>query len=606
MIMANGNILPNWSFKRKLPEPFEDYTDDPVFKNVYSKHCIQPQKRSTLHAATLRAILAYLELESPTSGKPPEELGAIGSQGNNFTIAEYPSKTGELHVAVYNRTNGKFTVGCYQMPPDPESTPEKYMLKEDDKSGAALIFALIPTAMADDEFNEHYQKLKEDRDNGYPNMDETAETAAILCDNLYRRIRYGTSLTVGGIQNDTPTNGSIPQLKAFTVQKGTYSPTDVILGTFQVIKPGTSTRKVMASVSKKDFVGKYILSESRTLTPQEELTVPQLPDWYIIPAEIKRICEHAKLTTNTVSPMRNFLLRGPAGTGKTEGAKAIASGLHLPYRCITCSANTEIFDLLGQILPDVDGKLSVLQSEYPTFQDIMMDPATAYQKLTGTYDETVDEDTVYQKLVDTIFDEMHDHYAKQDSHQKFKYVDTPLVEAIRYGYLVELQEPTVIANPGVLVGLNSLLDRCNSVFLPNGEVISRHPDTTIVVTTNNDYAGCKQMNQSVISRMNLVIDLDEPDEDTLVKRVLGITGCTDKKTVTTMAKIVKAVSEYCRENLITDGCCGVRELISWVQSFMVCGDIREAAHYTILSSVSADAESRQEVENGCLDSILAA
>lgn len=45
-------------------------------------------------------------------------------------------------------------------------------------------------------------------------------------------------------------------------------------------------------------------------------------------------------------------------------------------------------------------------------------------------------------------------------------------------------------------------------------------------------------------------DPDEPDEDTLVKRVLGITGCSDKKTVTTMAKIIKAVSEYCRENLI--------------------------------------------------------
>ncbi len=99
--------------------------------------------------------------------------------------------------------------------------------------------------------------------------------------------------------------------------------------------------------------------------------------------------------------------------------------------------------------------------------------------------------------------------------------------------------------------------------MPNGEVIKRHPDTTIVVTTNNDYAGCKQMNQSVISRMNLVIDLEEPDEETLVQRVLGITGCTDKKTVRTMAQIIKAVSEYCSENLITDGCCGVRELISW-------------------------------------------
>lgn len=604
--MAIGNMIPNWSFKRTLPKPFEDYTDDCVRTDVYSKYCTQPRKRSTLHAATLRAILSYMELESPDGTKAPEELGAVGSQGNNFTIAEYPSRTGNLHVVIYNRGNGKFIAGSYPSPIDAESEPEKYMLKEDGNSGAALIFALLPTIMADDEFNEQYQTLKKLRDDGYTDMEEAVKTAAVLCDNIYRRIRYAKELPTGGIPNDTPNNGSIQKVTPFAVQKGTYAPTTTILGTFQVIKSAAAFKAVTAAIAQADFVGKYILSESRTLTPQEELTVPKLESWYIIPPEIKRICEHAKLTTDTVSPMRNFLLRGPAGTGKTEGAKAIAAGLHLPYRCITCSANTETFDLLGQILPDVDGKLSALQSEYPTFQDIMMDPATAYQKMTGTYDESVTEDAVYQKLIDTIFDEMHEHYKNQSSHQKFKYVDTPLVEAIRYGYLIELQEPTVIANPGVLVGLNSLLDRCNSVFLPNGEVINRHPDTTIVVTTNNDYAGCRQMNQSVISRMNLVIDLEDPDEETLVQRVLGITGCSDKKTVRTMAKIVKAVSEYCRENLITDGCCGVRELVSWVQSYMVCGDIREAAHYTVLSSVSADAESRMEVETGCLDSILAA
>ena len=124
------------------------------------------------------------------------------------------------------------------------------------------------------------------------------------------------------------------------------------------------------------------------------------------------------------------------------------------------------------------------------------------------------------------------------------------------------------------MGLNSLLDRCNSVFLPNGETVQRHPDMVIVVTTNNDYAGCKPLNQSVLSRMSMLIDLIEPDEETLVERVLGITGCKEKKTVQTMARIVHSISEYCRENLITDGCCGVRELISWVQSYMVCGDIR--------------------------------
>lgn len=603
--MPNGKLINNWSFKRKLPEPFEDYTDNAVFKSVYSKYCTQPQKHSTLHAATLRAILAYMELDSPTSTSNPEDLGAIGSQGNNYTIAEYPSKTGDLHVVIYNRITGKFIAGIYKNPVDIEASPEQYILKEDKNSGAALLFALIPTLIQDEECNDCYQELKKYRDDGYPDKQEAAITAAILCDNIYRRIRYGTSLSSGGVPNDTPTNGTIPLLKSYAVQQGTYAPTNTILGTFQVLKSTSSVTKSTGSIAREDFIGKYRLSESRILTPEEELTVPVLESWYIIPPEIKRICEHAKLTTDTSSPMRNFLLRGPAGTGKTEGAKAIAAGLHLPYRCITCSANTEIFDLLGQILPDVTKKISSTKGEYPSFQDILLDPATAYQKLTGTYNEEVTEDDVYQKLIDTIFNETNKQFKSQSSQQSFKYVDTPLVEAIRYGYLIELQEPTVIANPGVLVGLNSLLDRCNNVFLPNGEIIKRHPDTTIVVTTNNDYAGCKQMNQSVISRMNLVIDLEEPDEDTLVQRVLSLTGCKEKKVVRTMAQIIKSISEYCKENLITDGCCGVRELISWVQSYMICEDIREAARYTILSSVSSDMESRIEVETSCLDSILA-
>lgn len=601
--MASGKLMEGWTFQRTLPEPFKDYSDDAVFKNIASKYCTQPQKRSTLHAATLQAVLTYLELEESMSGKPAEELGAIGSQTNTYTLAEYPSRTGELHVVVYNPANGKFTAGKYTTPPDTENSPGKYVFKDSQNTGAALLFALMPTLLSDEEFNEKYQQLKEDRAAGYPDMDETVKTAAVLCDNAYRRIRYSDALPTGGIRTDIAPNGVIPLLKPLALQTGAYAPTEIIHGAFQVLKPGNIKKKVEV-IAKADFTGQYILSPGRVLTPEEELTVPVLPDWYIIPQEVKRICEHAKITTDTVQPMRNFLLRGPAGTGKTEGAKAIAAGLHLPYRCLTCSANTEVFDLLGQILPDVDGKRTALERQYPSFQDIMLDPAGAYEKLTGTYDENVSEDAVYKQLIDTIFDEMHEYYASKTSQQHFRYVDTPLVEAIRNGYALELQEPTVIVNPGVLVGLNSLLDRCNSVFLPNGETIQRHPDTVIIVTTNNDYAGCKPLNQSVISRMNLVLDLDQPDEETLVERVLGITGCKEKKTVQTMARIVQAISEYCRENLITDGCCGVRELISWVQSYMVCGDIRESAHYTILPSATADANSRTEVEESCLDPVL--
>lgn len=600
------SLIANWGFKRKLPEPFEDYTDDPVFKDIASCHCKQPGKKSTLHAASLRAILAYMELENPSGIIPPDKLGAVGTQGNTYTIAEYPSKTGNLHVVVYNQMNGKFYAGSYTTPPDVENTPEKYVLKESDQTGAALIFALMPVFLSDEEFNEKFQILKEHRDNKYTDISNAAETAAILCDNIYRRTRYADTLPAGGIKTDIPTNGVLPVIKPLHIQKGLYAPTEVIHGDFQVIRSGSSFKKAQAVISKDDFVNQYMLNNSRVLTPQEAMTVPELPDWYVIPMEIKRVCEHAQLTTNTTQPMRNFLLRGPAGTGKTEGAKAIASAMHLPYRCITCSANTEVFDLLGQILPDVNGKRTQLLKQRPSFQEILLDPASAYEKLTGTYEEDVDAETTYQALIDTIFDEMQDYFKNETSQQNFKYVDTPLVEAIRNGYLLELQEPTVIANPGVLVGLNSLLDRCNSVFLPNGETIHRHPDTVIVVTTNVDYAGCKNMNQSVISRMNLVIDLDEPDEETLIQRVLGITGCKDQSTVRTMARIVKSISEYCNENLINDGCCGVRELISWVQSYMVCGDIREAARYTVLASVSSDAQNRSEVEDSCLETVLAA
>ena len=327
--MAN-NIVATWGFKRKLPEPFEDYTDHAIFDDIASKYCTQPRKKSTLHAATLRAVLAYLELENPVGSTPPEKLGAVGTQSNNFVVAEYPSKTGDLQVVVYNQLNGKFYGGCYTPPPDVESTPEKYEFKDSKQSGAALLFALMPVFLADEECNEKYQELKAHRDNGYPDLDAAAETAAVLCDNIYRRTRYASGLPTGGVKIDLPANGVLSLIKPLNIQKGVYAPTEVLHGDFQVLRPGSGFKKAQAAISRDAFVGKFILTASRRLSPEEEVSVPTLAEWYIIPPEIKRICEHAKLTTDTTQPMRNFLLRGPAGTGKTEGAKAIASALHLP------------------------------------------------------------------------------------------------------------------------------------------------------------------------------------------------------------------------------------------------------------------------------------
>ena len=185
--------------------------------------------------------------------------------------------------------------------------------------------------------------------------------------------------------------------------------------------------------------------------------------------------------------------------------------------------------------------------------------------------------------------------------QKIRYVDTPLIEAMRHGYVCELQEPSCIANPGVLVGLNSLLDSCQEITLPTGERVKRHPDTVIVVTTNSDYAGCRDMNQSIISRMDLIYDIAAPDLATMVKRVMNVTGFTDEQEATKMALVVRDIAERCRETMITDGSCGMREFKSWVLSTMITKDPYESALSTIISSASADPDNRSDLVSTCLE-----
>lgn len=602
-----NELFENWSWNRKYPEPFDIYTKKDLTRtDSISKYNAGPRKVATVHPLALRAILTYINLELNIVNPKQSHKGAIGTQTNEITIAEYPSiSTNALHVVTYNRNTGAFKAGVYSDPVMPTEKPEGYTYAEDGQSGTALFFALLPVAMADTEFNDAYQELKKGVQDGYSNIDACIQSAALMCDNLYRRVENAAALGDDGLPVMINTGGLITPIKAMDIKKGTLIATNILYGDFEVANTSHIKGSRTSNISHKDFVGKYRLDESRVLSVMEEATVPALPEWYIIPPEIKQICEHAKLTTGSTQPMRNFLLRGPAGTGKTEGARAIASALHLPYRFLTCSANTEVLDLLGQILPKLR-KAPKKVIPYPTLTDIRMDPASAYYVMTQQYDETVTEEMVYQTLLQTVEENVQIQHASESQHKEFEYVDTPLVEAIRNGYVLELQEPSVIANPAVLVGLNGLLDQCKAITLPTGEIVKRHPDTVIVVTTNVDYAGCRGMNQSVISRMNLVIDLEEPDEATLIKRVKGITGCKDTSAIKTMARIVKEVNEYCREASIRDGCCGFRELTSWVQSYMICGDIAEAAKFTILSSASSDSQSRSEIQSHCLDTKIAA
>ena len=596
--MSKTKLFESWTFRLQLPAPFDDPQYAGAKNHSFSQYNISSTaQKSTLHAPSLRALLAFVKLVSASEkGQSTEGLGAIGHQGSTFRISEYHSAN-KTDCVVFNPVTGKFNAAQVD---DGTDTLKPYTVGPSNGSGTGLLFCLMPILHQDEEFQRNFQEFLTHYDSGWTDMDGAFNCALILCDNIYRRIESSKTLGSDGVKISIPTTGNISAITQMSMDSGNYAPTGTTYGEFTIMQMGGTPTARTASFNREDFVGKYTLS-TRVLTDREKAMVPTLPDWYIIPKEVVRVCEHAKITTTSSQPMRNFLFRGDAGTGKTMGAQAIAAGLNLPYTLMTCSANTEITDLVGQFIPDTSGFQGEQQyeGELPKISDIIMHPPSVYKMLTGVYDEEKTEDDVLQKLIEIAVGNLVEK--EETPGQRIRYVDTPLVEAIRYGYVCELQEPSCIANPGVLVGLNSLLDNCQVITLPTGERVKRHPDTVIVVTTNSDYSGCRDMNQSVISRMDLIYDMEAPDLNTMVKRVMNVTGFTDEQEATKMAIVVRDIAERCRQTMITDGSCGMREFKSWVLSTMVTKDPYESALSTIISSASADPDNRAELISSCLE-----
>lgn len=470
--MAKTKLFEAWSFRLQQPAPF----DDPKYAGSKSMGFSQyntssTAQKSTLHAPTMRALLAYAKLVSATeNGQSVDGLGAIGHQGTTYRISEYRSAN-KTDCVVFNPVTGKFNAAQVE---DGTQALKPYSVGAGNGTGSGLLFCLMPVLNEDDEFRQKFQEFVSLLESGWADMDAAFECALTLCDNVYRRIENSKQLGSDGVKISIPTTGNISVITQMAMDSGNYAPTGASYGEFTIMQmSGTPTAKA-SSFQKEDFVAKYALS-NRTLTARELAMVPTLPDWYIIPKEVVRVCEHAKVTTASSQPMRNFLFRGEAGTGKTMGAQAIAAGLNLPYTLMTCSANTEITDLVGQFIPDTNGfHGSTPIEDLPKISDITMHPPSVYMMLTGEYDEEKTEDDVLQKLIEIAVGNLVEK--EETPGQRIRYVDTPLVEAIRHGYVCELQEPSCIANPGVLVGLNSLLDNCQVITLPTGERVKRHPD----------------------------------------------------------------------------------------------------------------------------------
>lgn len=394
--------------------------------------------------------------------------------------------------------------------------------------------------------------------------------------------------------------------------------------------------------------GKYRVDQE--LTPVEEGLVPEMPGWYQVPQEAEDICRHM---VNPARPMRNFLLRGPAGVGKTMVAQAVAAGLHLPYIAQTCGADTEAADLLGQFVPD-GGKEDWMGLMLPDLDRQAWTELRALDIYRKPQPGDVDPDAVFSTRVPgqeepdeevpdlAALDSREWRYAHASSHpyenpgiedeaQRLRFYRAvlhdsalrslwrediengrrprycpgppgslhfekgPLALGLERGWVVELQEPSAIRNAGALVGLNALLDGTGETMLPNGKRLKRHPNAVVIATTNAGYQGTRSLNQSVLSRMDLVLEMGEPPVASVVDRLAAQTGYRDRVTLAAMVHVVRQIRQYCQQRSIRGGDPGYRETLSWVQSLLLLNDPILSARLTVVSTASAQMEDQEAI-----------
>lgn len=581
-------LFETWTLKQELPEPFAEIVRENGGKktSVKEKNCsiynTGKAKSAALHPPTLRAILWLADLMTGWNS------GAAGFQAGdtevNFYCVEY-EKTDGKYALVYNSRNGK--VKGLRLK---DNTVEPLLpLSENGSDGEEYLalFAFISANgigdLADREFASHfYDMLSHIEGENILSDEEFLSCAFVCCDNLYRRIEFGSVIGDGGIPLEESQLADPDFITPYLLNTGVYSPNAVEGGEFEILTVKTLHKEITLGALKGEF------NQGRTYPEEYRRMIPNLPDYYRVNTETQEILS---MIVNT--PARFFMLAGESGAGKTTDSKIIAQALGYPHFVFTCGPNTEETSLMVSILPNIDS-CKVPKEHWPNMEDFLMDPASAVAELTGMYPGNMESETAFRKILEEIYQRGYD---RAKGEKDFIKKESTIIQACRMPSVIEIQEVSMIEKPGTLTRLNALFDDCAKTDLLNGEIIERHPDTVVILTTNLDYVGCQMFNESVLSRMNLIQHRKGMSAKDMAKRAVERTRCKEIEIVQEMARVVANIHQYLTKKQVQGGVCGYRELENWVWSYLATGDIVNASHHTVVSKASPYPEDREEILN---------
>ena len=368
-------------------------------------------------------------------------------------------------------------------------------------------------------------------------------------------------------------------------QMAGFGLTSILGGTFEMFSAEDAATPVASGSSScmlSDLVGAFPVGKQQEVTVTRDI---------IVDDNLKRLAKKISVShadTFKGKPISNIFLFGSAGTGKSSSAEALATMAGKILRRLVCNANTEMFDIAGQVMPvsasavslDAKKKANEIAKRggsaedvwavynIPTEDDIAFDAELFFDDYGVS---SLEELRVAIEVARNIA--MNEYLAARTTEQHYEFTDTEFMDAVRNGGFIEIQEPNVILNEGVMVGLNSLLEE-GTITLPTGEVVKRHPDCVIIMTSNVSYAGCRKMNQSVLDRC-LIQKVEKPSTAAIVARVKMLSGLDDETVIEQVVNLCNEVSAAMADEGI-DGEVGVRAMIDVCRNIALGDDNRTA------------------------------